>query len=192
MVEQLFSSQNSLFLKPGHKSDSFYVDLAFLERSLCDHGSHCVDTVGAFQQHLIEGPFDKELIERIQSHTFDFSLNILCGGVAPHVGDHCGAARLQYTVHFSDGLNGLRKVLERRLAKCEIECAILEWHDRGIAFPKVNVQTCFGGIFTSDLDKGFADVEAGNLKIAKPGQLGLQKYPGPGAISSTEPLAGIF
>jgi hypothetical protein len=93
-------------------------------------------------------------------------------------------------MYLRDRPDGFREILEGSLAEREAKCILRERHRRGISFPEVDLPSGFGRVPAGDLDKGFADIKSADLIVPRFAS-SMQKYPGPGAISSTRPFTGI-
>jgi hypothetical protein len=70
------------FFQPDLKPQAIRHDLAFPKGRLSDHGLHLIDTVSAFQEHILERPPHEEPIEGTNPHALNLAFD-LCGGGIP-------------------------------------------------------------------------------------------------------------
>ena len=77
------------------------------------------------------------------------------------------ATRLQHAMHLLECSDRLGEILEGRAADQEVEGFVSERQVGSIAAAKIDLHSGVEGVRTSDLDKRFADVQAGDFILAE-------------------------
>src|SRR5262245_64205363 len=73
-------------------------------------------------------------------------------------------------MHLVERADGIGEVLERGVARDEVERPVVERHRRRVAVQEVDANALALGVLARDANEGLADVEPGHAKVAALGE----------------------